>query len=259
MKHSVVLSELKKNFRGRANPVTHKAIDANRCHVWWRGFFALLDERSDEYLLQMNFADQVSAGTVPDRFNWLCRYPKGPWKYDEERVAFSLCSKFRTYTKSKKERRFLSDPDFGELMLEPRFSDKSRGYWDSCVALEFLDEKEVMMHIDALPTGPTPAQRRWYNTFRTRQRQLRAELIPKLAAFCDESRDVGYDVPVFSRDDQVWEHLDPRSVSVRRHDGDRVSSVEIDFRWNCTWDDEHGFNARLKNWRYVETGSSLSY
>ena len=254
MNYDAILSVFSIEFEDVSPPLRVARSRDGRMHCWWRRIYAVLSERVEEFVLQVNLADGLQPPQVTERFNDCSRFTKGPYKYDEERFATMTAALLRSYDKERDNLQFLDDPDFGWLMTDDG-PDSSLVCWSGIACLEFFARREVTIRIESDARGPNPEQRLWFREFASRQASLRTEVEAQAFRYYQEwRRDVGCDTPDLTRSSDVWSHLDPASMTLRGGQREPGSPMVVEFHWGCSWDDEHGCSATLEDWRFTEFG-----
>jgi hypothetical protein len=214
--------------------------------IWLDGGYAELIERDLEYLSRVNVAEHFQRGDVPTQFHSISRYPKGQYKYTDERALWFVTATLKRCVAERGHTPYSLDETFGLLSFSPDL-DRSCAQCEGWVVLDVFENREASLLIDAELTGPTHLQRQWYCEFLQRQGELRepieAAILTSYHHLCDRA---GWQPAITTRD-QLLEQINPGTLYIMSSNDDPldIDSLVGELFWETSWDDEHGIRVRL--------------
>ena len=168
--------------------------------IWLQGVYGEVIERDSEYVERINAAETFQFGEVPTQFHRVLRYPKGQYKFDDDRILFFITASLEGYVQRREHTPYLDDETFGLLRVNPDW-DRLCAQCTGWVALDVFEQREAGLTIDAELTGPTDSQKDWYKGFLGRQAQLKAPLEATiLASYHELCERAGWQPSIATRD-----------------------------------------------------------
>jgi hypothetical protein len=250
MDADVVKREIMQAFSAGPQPVWRMPTPT-RVELWWKGGYAQIDERETEYLACINSYDQTPSGVPATRFHWVDRNDKGPHKYDDRRTMWGACYVLKANDEKRTQFRFLEDPVFGLIQ-----SKDGPEYWTGVATLDFFYSREVTIHFDLTEGGSIGDLHQWYREFLVRQRELLAQIEPRIREYARWYADQSdLDLKIAGTLD-LRRHLNPQALTLypRAEWDEEQLQVKSKFHWDASWDGEHGCTARLHDWTIIDVG-----
>lgn len=226
--------------------------------LWWQEGYAEVIERETEYLLRYNICDRLQPGDPAIRFHRNDRLRKiGDWRrlYPDNEVAWFVSGLLKGFVENRSTYTFQDDPVFGLLENTRDLAEES--YWDGTLVLDLFDRHEATVSVMSTMAGATDIHRAWFQEFLQRQTELRPQLDERILAYYreyDEAAGCGLDLHTVA---DLPRHIDPYWLSLELHNEyDREDfQVKAKLSWHAHWDDEHGVEALLHDFKIEEVGT----